>query len=73
MLLASQRWVRYGTRITEMRQLKDMGLCYAHNEGPEHPRKAGRWTWRPTPKGLEIADAMLAARKQVDSKESGNG
>jgi len=63
--LLARGGARYGTRIEEMRQLKDMGLCYAHDKGDVRKpgswgsrKKIGRWTWRPTPAGW---DAIKAA------------
>ena len=43
---------RYGTMLTEMRQLRDMGLAQAWDTGKVLP---GRWTWRPT----DMLRAML--------------
>lgn len=61
--LLARGGVRYGTQITEMRQLRDMGLCYAHDKG-EQPNGKGRWTWRPTDEGRRvIAEMGLEAMK----------
>lgn len=46
---------RYGTRLREMRLLKDKGLAYAHDKGTEGP---GRWTWRPTQAGWHLINDM---------------
>lgn len=47
---------RYGTRYEVMRELKEMGLCYAHDKG-SHLRR-GRWTWRTTQKGREAYESL---------------
>lgn len=52
--------VRYGTRIEVMKQLRDMGLCYAHDNGA-HLRK-GRWIWRPTNEYRKVIVALASAR-----------
>lgn len=51
-LLVRQGGARYGTQIGAMRDLKSMGLAAAHDTGK---KGAGRWVWRPTPKGVQAA------------------
>ena len=54
MRLLARGGARYGTMHSEMTELKAMGLCYAHDKGT---RGKGRWTWRPTPAGLDFIAA----------------
>jgi len=61
--LLARGGARYGTRYVVMCQLRDMGLCYAHDKG-EHLTK-GRWTWRPTEAGRAAIAALAAARGGV--------
>ena len=49
--LLARGGARYGTRISVMKELKDMGLCCPHEE--KRRKGKGRWTWRPTALGWE--------------------
>ena len=62
-LLAFQGAVRYGTRITEMRHLKTLGICCAYDKGP-HLHK-GRWVWVPTKRGHEL---IAEYKRSISSK-----
>lgn len=53
--LLARGGARYGTRYTEMQELLEMGLCYAHDNGK---KGKGRWTWRPTEKGWRMIRAL---------------
>jgi hypothetical protein len=49
--LLARGGARYGTMYAQMAELRDMGLCQAH----QTPGKTvGQWTWRPTDAGRAL-------------------
>jgi hypothetical protein len=46
--LLARGGARYGTRISAMKQLQDMGICRALMD------RHGRWVWVPTDKGTKL-------------------
>lgn len=68
--LLARGGARYGTRINEMRELKAMGLCYAHDKGKGFG--VGRWVWRPTQAAVEVNQRIHAqAKARHESIHSG--
>ncbi len=57
---------RYGTRYPEMVELRRMGLCAPHDKGAGHDR--GRWTWRPTPLGRQVAGLVMAEHAERERR-----
>lgn len=57
--LLARGGARYGARYGIMTELRDLGLCYAHDTGKPPP---GRWTWRPTAAGRAAIASMEAVK-----------
>ncbi len=63
--LLARGGARYGTMHEQMTELRDMGLCRAHEKPGRvvHGKMVGQWTWRPTDAGLAvIAEKGIQAR-----------
>lgn len=69
--LLARGGARYGTRIEDMRFLKERGFCAAFSKGREGTR--GNWTWRPTQAGRDEIARVRAALASLPTKGSTNG